>query len=227
MRWARRPSSHCWSAASLAGFAAFAGVRLVKSDNECPLALAALSIVRDERYRTPQAARWRNVVCFRRGAASRRGSGLIGGIPFFLVALAQIAGKNRCATTSGGASLMSVRGVAAIFAGGTALAVDYVGALALMYGTSYGVMLTAKILFAMLLALGALNFPCRGRPAQDREGGDIAHPLLSRKLKSGMAPPSSSAPPHCVVAAGARSASERATFAEIVDWLELRACRCG
>ena len=94
----------------------------------------------------------------------------IGGIPFFLMALAQLQEESVRHDIWRRFSLMSACGVAAIFAGGTALAVDYVGAPALMYGTSYGVMLTAKILlFAMLLALGALNFLAADAPAQDRK----------------------------------------------------------
>jgi putative copper resistance protein D len=83
----------------------------------------------------------------------------IGGIPYFLMALTDVAEPQARAAVARRFSLMSAGAVAALLAGGVSMAVYYVASPAALYGTSYGVMLGAKIvLFAGLLLLGGLNF---------------------------------------------------------------------
>ncbi|MFY9657745.1 MAG: CopD family protein [Methylocystis sp.] len=82
----------------------------------------------------------------------------IGGIPYFLLVLARADGPARRRAASR-FSMMSVVSVATLIGSGFYLARDYVGDPAALYGASYGVMLSAKIvLLAALLLLGGLNF---------------------------------------------------------------------
>ena len=82
----------------------------------------------------------------------------IGGIPYFLMMLKRVEGPARRLAASR-FSMMSVVSVATLIGSGVYLARDYVGQPAALYGASYGVMLSAKIiLLAALLLLGGLNF---------------------------------------------------------------------
>jgi copper resistance protein D len=82
----------------------------------------------------------------------------IGGIPYFLMMLKRVEGPARRLAASR-FSMMSVVSVATLVGSGFYLARDYVGQPAALYGASYGVMLSAKIiLLAALLLLGGLNF---------------------------------------------------------------------
>jgi copper resistance protein D len=82
----------------------------------------------------------------------------IGGIPYFLMMLKRVEGPARRRAASR-FSMMSVVSVATLIGSGVYLARDYVGEPAALYGASYGVMLSAKIiLLAALLLLGGLNF---------------------------------------------------------------------
>jgi len=72
--------------------------------------------------------------------------------------LARVAGPAR-RRAAARFSMMSVVSVATLIGSGFYLARDYVGEPAALYGASYGVMLSAKIvLLAALLLLGGLNF---------------------------------------------------------------------
>ncbi len=82
----------------------------------------------------------------------------IGGIPYFIIALAQLRGDQR-RLVAARFSTISLGSVALLIGAGAYMAVDYVGDPAALYGTSYGVMLCAKIaLLSGLLLLGGLNF---------------------------------------------------------------------
>ena len=82
----------------------------------------------------------------------------IGGIPYFIIALAQMRGDGRHLVAAR-FSAMSLGSVALLIGAGAYMAVDYVGEPAALYGTSYGVMLCAKVaLLGGLLLLGGLNF---------------------------------------------------------------------
>jgi putative copper resistance protein D len=82
----------------------------------------------------------------------------IGGIPYFIIVLAQMRGDPR-RRVAARFSAMSLGAVALLIAAGVYMAVDYVGDFAALYGTAYGVMIGAKIaLLAGLLLLGGMNF---------------------------------------------------------------------
>ncbi|HTO78669.1 MAG TPA: CopD family protein [Methylocystis sp.] len=82
----------------------------------------------------------------------------IGGIPYFLMTLKRVEGPAR-RLAAARFSMMSVAAVATLIGSGFYLARDYVGQPAALYGASYGVMLSTKIiLLAALLLLGGLNF---------------------------------------------------------------------
>jgi putative copper resistance protein D len=85
-------------------------------------------------------------------------SAWIGGIPYFIIALTRMRGDGR-RLVAARFSAMSLGSVALLIGAGAYMAVDYVGEPAALYGTSYGVMLCAKIaLLGGLLLLGGLNF---------------------------------------------------------------------
>lgn len=147
----------------------------------------------------------------------------IGGIPYFLMALTDVADPTARARVAARFSAMSVGAVAALLAGGALMAVSYVGAAPAMYGTSYGVMLSAKIvlLFGLLL-LGGLNF-LAVRKLKQEPAGPLLRTRRFAETEIGVgltvlfcAASLASLPP-------ARDLpNDRASFAEVVDRLEPR-----
>lgn len=142
----------------------------------------------------------------------------IGGIPYFLLALA--------GTQSGAAwrrigkrfSLMAMGSVAVLLAGGTLMAIIYVGSLDALYGTAYGVMVATKVgLLAGLLFLGGMNFLVVERLRRD-PGTSILRLRRFAEVEIGIgltvlfaAASLTSQPP------GADLTQDRASFAEVVD----------
>ncbi len=83
----------------------------------------------------------------------------IGGIPYFLIALARSKDGAAWRRIGKRFSQMSMVGVGLIGVGGVTMAVPYIGSIEAIYGTAYGVMVGTKVaLFAGLLFLGAMNF---------------------------------------------------------------------
>lgn len=83
----------------------------------------------------------------------------IGGLPYFLIALAGCKDAGDWCLIARRYSLMSMAAVAAIVCGGLVMAANYIGSVAAIYGTAYGVMTLAKVgLLLMLLTLGAANY---------------------------------------------------------------------
>jgi putative copper resistance protein D len=83
----------------------------------------------------------------------------IGGIPCFLLTLAHVPNGRPRLFVGARFSLMSIAGVACILASGTVMGLFYLGDFQNFYGTTYGVMVAAKIsLFLLLLGLGGSNF---------------------------------------------------------------------
>ncbi len=92
----------------------------------------------------------------------------IGGIPCFVMALARLKDGQSLRLVGGRFSRMSMAGVACILASGSVMSVLYVGSLAGLYGTAYGVMVGAKVaMFGMLLLLGLGNFLVTERLRRD------------------------------------------------------------
>jgi putative copper resistance protein D len=82
----------------------------------------------------------------------------IGGIPCFLVALGRVQAAQAWRLIGTRFSRMSMAGVACIATSGLAMSLGYIGSWEGLYGTAYGVMVSAKIaMFLMLLALGGGN----------------------------------------------------------------------
>ena len=82
----------------------------------------------------------------------------IGGIPYFLLALARADDETR-AVVGRRFSRVSMAGVALVLCGGLAMSGVYIGSLEAFYGLAYGIMVGAKgALVLGLLALGACNF---------------------------------------------------------------------
>ncbi len=83
----------------------------------------------------------------------------IGGIPCFLLALANLHDGAAWRLVGTRFSRMSMAGVSCIVISGLIMSVLYIGEPEGFYGTAYGVMVGAKIaMFLMLLGLGGLNF---------------------------------------------------------------------
>jgi putative copper resistance protein D len=83
----------------------------------------------------------------------------IGGLPFFLTALAKTEGMPGIALVGRRYSQMSMAAVAMILVGGVALGFGYFESPEAVWGTAYGVMVSTKVLlFAGLLLLGLGNY---------------------------------------------------------------------
>src|SRR5262249_26092370 len=83
----------------------------------------------------------------------------LGGLPYLLLSLRRAEDKGAAGPLSRRFSRLAVFGVAILGGAGTLLSICYIDTLNAVYGTAYGVMVISKVvLFAMLIALGALNF---------------------------------------------------------------------
>ncbi|PPD46146.1 MAG: hypothetical protein CTY15_01865 [Methylocystis sp.] len=144
----------------------------------------------------------------------------IGGIPYFLMTLAGLTTPAASTAAARRFSAMSVGAVAALLAGGVLMAVFYVGSPQAIYGTSYGVMLSAKIMLLLgLLLLGGLNF-LAVRKLRDDPAGPLLRTRRFAETEIGVGltvlfcaaslPPARDLP------------NDRASLSEIVDRLEPR-----
>ncbi|MBI1776123.1 MAG: CopD family protein [Proteobacteria bacterium] len=92
----------------------------------------------------------------------------IGGMPYFLLAMAQARDGGAWRLVGKRFSLMSTAAVALIVGAGTAMAWVYVADFSALYGTAYGVMTSTKVLmFLGLLGLGFANFRAVERLRRD------------------------------------------------------------
>jgi putative copper resistance protein D len=83
----------------------------------------------------------------------------LGGLPYLLIALRRANDLDFARKLSARFSKLALISVCVLASAGFVLAYAYVGSFAAAYGTSYGAMVTAKIiLFGFLLYLGALNY---------------------------------------------------------------------
>jgi len=83
----------------------------------------------------------------------------IGGLPSFIMALARCNDGRQWRLVGKRFSQMSMAGVACIVLSGLVMLALYVGSFDGLYGTAYGVMVSAKIgMFLCLLALGGMNY---------------------------------------------------------------------
>ncbi|MBY6241440.1 copper resistance D family protein [Methylosinus sp. Sm6] len=98
----------------------------------------------------------------------------IGGVPYFLLALARAPDGEARAIVGRRFSGVSMAGAALVLCGGVAMSGVYIDSLEALYGLAYGVMVGAKgALLAGLLTLGAFNFFAVRRLREGR-----ARPLL-------------------------------------------------
>lgn len=83
----------------------------------------------------------------------------IGAMPFLLIALRREDSQSMTARYARRFSVLAIVSVAVLLVGGIGMALFYVGSWQGLYGTSYGVMLMAKVyLLLVILGLGAGNF---------------------------------------------------------------------
>src|SRR5271167_4120581 len=106
----------------------------------------------------------------------------IGGLPYLLLALKHERDPLIRQRISANFSQLAVASVALLFLGGLGLSLAYVGSWSAMYGTTYGAMVSAKIImFGFLLLLGALNYrivkgiapDAGGRPSSLMRFGEV------------------------------------------------------
>ncbi len=112
--------------------------------------------------------------------AHKAGAALwLGGIPYFLVALACLTEARPIAEVGRRFSRMAMAGVALILVAGTGMALRYIDSWTALYATAYGLMISAKaVMLGVLLGLGALNFACVERLRRD----PATSPLRLRRL---------------------------------------------
>ncbi|HWK46523.1 MAG TPA: CopD family protein [Stellaceae bacterium] len=83
----------------------------------------------------------------------------IGGIPYFVMALARSGDGTAWRRIGKRFSQMSMAGVLLIGCSGIGMSIAYIGSIAAIYGTAYGVMVSAKVaMFLGLLFLGGMNY---------------------------------------------------------------------
>jgi putative copper resistance protein D len=142
----------------------------------------------------------------------------IGGIPYFLLALAGTHTGTAWRRIGKRFSLMAMASVTVLLAGGLVMAVVYIGSLDALYGTAYGVMVGTKAcLLAGLLFLGGMNFLVVERLRRD-PGTSILRLKRFAEVEVGIgltvlfaAASLTSQPP------GADLTQDRASLAEVVD----------
>jgi putative copper resistance protein D len=91
----------------------------------------------------------------------------LGGLPYLLIAIRRATNPDFARQMSVRFSQLALFSVAVLATAGLVLGYAYIGSFKAAYGTSYGAMVTAKVLlFGLLLSLGALNYQLvRGSPA--------------------------------------------------------------
>jgi len=94
----------------------------------------------------------------------------IGGLPYLLLTLRSCDDVLQAASVCRRFSRLAVVSVSLLFAAGLVLSKLYIGDASGLYGTTYGIMVAAKVLlFGLILLLGSLNF----RLIRNRSGSDI------------------------------------------------------
>ena len=94
----------------------------------------------------------------------------IGGLPYLLLTLRSCDDVSQAASVCRRFSRLAVVSVSLLFAAGLVLSKLYIGDASGLYGTTYGIMVAAKVLlFGLILLLGSLNF----RLIRNRSGSDI------------------------------------------------------
>jgi len=94
----------------------------------------------------------------------------IGGIPYFVTALAANESGETWRQVGQRFSRISMAAVAILVAGGLYMAVIYIGSVEAIYGTAYGVMVATKVALLLgLLFLGGMNFLAVERLRRDSE----------------------------------------------------------
>ena len=142
----------------------------------------------------------------------------IGGIPCFVMALARVDDGAAWRRIGARFSRMSMAGVACILVSGVTMSLFYIGSWDALYGTAYGVMVTAKVaMFGALLLLGLGNFLTVER-LRSRPGTSVLTMKRFAEVEIGVgisiffaAASLTSVPP------GIDLTRDRATWAEVVE----------
>lgn len=95
----------------------------------------------------------------------------IGGLPYLLLTLRTCSDVSEAAIICKRFSTLALCSVSVLFVAGLVLSKLYIGDASGLYGTTYGVMVTAKaLLFALILSLGAMNFYLIRNRSRDNAG---------------------------------------------------------
>jgi copper resistance protein D len=155
------------AAASALVIAAVCGLRKWRGNSA--MLVPALVILASALMTSHSVARMehRVLLTFLTGLHQAATAAWIGGLPFLLIALKQETDPQIRQRISANFSQLAVISVALLFLGGLGLSLAYVGSWSALYGTTYGAMVSAKIImFGFLLMLGALNYRIvKGLPA--------------------------------------------------------------
>ena len=120
----------------------------------------------------------------------------VGGIPAFIMALGRVNDGIAWRRVSARFSRMSMAGVGCILLSGTVMSLLYIGSWHAVYGTAYGVMVTAKVaMFGALLLLGLGQLHHHGAAARQPRHLRAAHEALLPRSRSASASRSSLPPP--------------------------------
>jgi putative copper resistance protein D len=122
--------------------------------------IACLCILAGSTMMSHSAARveYRSLLMSLTLAHHAAGGAWIGGLPYLLIALRHTADEAVAARLTARFSRLAMTSVAVLICAGGALGILYVGSRAALGGTTYGVMLLAKVVMTgVLLLFGALN----------------------------------------------------------------------
>ena len=146
----------------MAGAAALSACLLARRPAGAPLLLALGAVVLAAATLTTHAAARLsgNGVLLAASALHILGAAIwVGGIPFFVMALGRLRDGAAFRMVGARFSRMSMAGVGCILVSAATMSLLYIGSWSAVYGTAYGVMVSAKAaMFGALLLLGLGNF---------------------------------------------------------------------
>ena len=150
-----------WGCLSVASALVLAGLAGKRSPGRLPALLCSILIILSTVATSHSAARLDHRVPLLLATSAHQvaTAAWIGGLPYLLFSLATSETSVRSYELCRRFSSLALASVAVLLGAGLVLAVFYTGSVEAVYGTTYGAMLTSKIvLFGMILLFGAFNY---------------------------------------------------------------------